>query len=160
MKTVAYKNYVGSAEIDIEAGVCTGKILFINDLVTYQAESPRQLQAEFEAAVDDYLETCKLVGKDPEKAFSGVFNVRVSPEDHRRATVASVQENKSLNAIMAEALHSYLNWRERGPHKVEHHHLVEIEVKRLSTLMAGASETPTWMTLTGHHQNAGEKHVH
>ena len=36
--------------------VCRGKILFIDDLVTYEAASPAKLQKEFEAAVDDYLE--------------------------------------------------------------------------------------------------------
>ena len=34
--------------------VCRGKILFIDDLVTYEAASPATLQKEFEAAVDDY----------------------------------------------------------------------------------------------------------
>ena len=39
--------------------VCRGKILFISDLVTYEAQSPVELQKEFELAVDDYIETSK-----------------------------------------------------------------------------------------------------
>ena len=41
-----YKSYVGTA-----------------DLVTYEAASLRERQQAFEMAVDDYIETCELVGK-------------------------------------------------------------------------------------------------
>ncbi len=58
-----YKSYEGSAELDLARGVIGGKVLFITDLVTYEAASPRELQQAFEMAVDDYIETCELVGK-------------------------------------------------------------------------------------------------
>ncbi len=64
MNILKYKNYEGTAERDLERSVCRGKILFIDDLVTYEAQFSAQLQAEFEAAVDDYLATCaELVEK-------------------------------------------------------------------------------------------------
>ena len=56
MDILKYKDYEGTAELDMSRGVCRGKILFINDLVTYEAASPADLQREFEAAVDDYLD--------------------------------------------------------------------------------------------------------
>ena len=58
-----YRDYEGSAELDAPRGVCRGKILGIEDLVTYEAASPKTLKEEFEAAVDDYLETCASLGK-------------------------------------------------------------------------------------------------
>lgn len=58
MTTLKYKDYEGSAELDTERMMYRGKILFIDDLVTYQATTPQDLQKEFEAAVDDYIETC------------------------------------------------------------------------------------------------------
>ncbi len=67
MSILEYKEFEGTAEVDVERGVCRGKLLFIDDLVTYQAASAKKLQAEFEAAVDDYLETCRLVGKEPQR---------------------------------------------------------------------------------------------
>lgn len=75
MSILEYKEFEGTAEVGVERGVCRGKLLFIDDLVTYQAESAKQLQVEFEAAVDDYLETCRLVGKAPQKPFRGALNV-------------------------------------------------------------------------------------
>ncbi len=58
MDVLKYKDYEGTAELDMERKVCRGKILFIDDLVTYEADTPAKLQHEFEAAVDDYIETC------------------------------------------------------------------------------------------------------
>jgi predicted HicB family RNase H-like nuclease len=104
-----YRDFEGSAEIDTDAMVCRGKILFIDDLVTYKASSPADLVQEFRAAVDDYLETCAQVGKSPQKPCKGQFNVRVTPELHRKAQRRATEENSSLNAVVAIALDRYLN---------------------------------------------------
>jgi predicted HicB family RNase H-like nuclease len=45
-----------------ERGVCRGKLLSITDLVTYEARTVPELRKEFEAAVDDYIETCRALG--------------------------------------------------------------------------------------------------
>jgi predicted HicB family RNase H-like nuclease len=54
-----YKGFMGSIEISLEDDCLHGKLLLINDLVTYEARTPNQLQAEFESAVEDYLATCR-----------------------------------------------------------------------------------------------------
>jgi predicted HicB family RNase H-like nuclease len=64
---LCYKGFMGSIEISIEDDCLHGKLLFTNDLVTYEARTPNQLQAEFESAVEDYLATCKEIGRSPEK---------------------------------------------------------------------------------------------
>ena len=81
MDILKYKDYEGSAELDMACGVCRGKVLFIDDLVTYESASPTELQKEFVAAVDDYLETCLSLGKEPLRPFRGLFNVRVAPSE-------------------------------------------------------------------------------
>lgn len=65
MGTLKFKNYEGTAEFDTKRNVYRGKIHFINDVVTYKANSLDSLQQEFEEAVKDYIETCKIVGKEP-----------------------------------------------------------------------------------------------
>jgi predicted HicB family RNase H-like nuclease len=104
-----YKDFEGSAEIDTDTLVCRGKILFVDDLVTYKANSPADLVREFHAAVDDYLETCALVGKAPQKPCKGQFNVRVTPEQHRQAQRRATEDNTSLNAVVTSALEHYLS---------------------------------------------------
>jgi len=33
-----------------------------------------ELEQDFKAAIDDYFETCRKIGKEPEKPFKGAFN--------------------------------------------------------------------------------------
>ncbi len=53
-----------------------GRLEAITDLITFEADSAKQLRQELEAAVDDYLETCQQVGKTPDNyqkvAFSNI----------------------------------------------------------------------------------------
>ena len=108
MNTIRYKGYEGSIEVDVERQVCRGKILFIDDLVTYEAKSIDQIQTEFQLAVDDYLETCKALGRNPQKTFKGSFNVRMSPELHRKAAILAFHENLSLNELVGKAVAAYV----------------------------------------------------
>lgn len=76
MKSLKHKGYVGSSNISLEDNCLYGKIEFINDLVTYEGQTPEELKAAFIEAVDDYIETCKELEQAPEKPFKGSFNVR------------------------------------------------------------------------------------
>jgi len=100
----SYKGYEGSAEIDLESMICRGKLLFINDLVTYEAGSPAKLKVEFECAVDDYLETCKELGREPLKPLKGLFNVRVPPQLHKELVMKAMVEKISLNEFIVRSL--------------------------------------------------------
>lgn len=109
MTTLEYKGYQGSTEFDLKTGVLFGKVLFVTDVVTYEAETVRALQNEFQLAVDDYLETCKQLGRNPQQPCSGIFNVRVGPNLHRAAVIKAQKEGVKLNALMVSALQHYLS---------------------------------------------------
>ncbi|MCC5844950.1 MAG: type II toxin-antitoxin system HicB family antitoxin [Verrucomicrobia bacterium] len=104
MNHMKYKDYLGSAEISHKDGCLHGKIVFIDDLVTYESESVTGLRTEFETAVDDYLETCKQVGKEPERPFSGTFQIRVAPEIHRQAAIYAKIAGQSLNEWVGDSI--------------------------------------------------------
>ena len=108
MELLSHKGYSGSVETSVTDNVLHGKILFINDLVTYEADNIPQLKAEFVAAVNDYLDTCAQIGKIPQKSCSGQYNVRVTPELHRLAQQRAAEVGTSLNAVTASALECYL----------------------------------------------------
>lgn len=61
-----YEGYLASVNFDFEEKNFHGKIADIGDLVTFEARTETKLLLEFERAVDDYLKTCKTVGKNPE----------------------------------------------------------------------------------------------
>ena len=111
MELLKYKGYEGSVEVDMIRMVCRGKILFINDLITYEADSPAKLQHEFEEAIVDYLTTCKELGREPQKPFRGLFNVRISPAIHKSAVVRAASDGVTLNDLVGRALEAYLNPR-------------------------------------------------
>jgi predicted HicB family RNase H-like nuclease len=66
MDTFEFKGYEGSVELDRERGICRGKLMSITDLVTYEAATVPELRKQFEAAVDDYIETCRALGRLPQ----------------------------------------------------------------------------------------------
>ncbi|MBC7858242.1 MAG: type II toxin-antitoxin system HicB family antitoxin [Burkholderiaceae bacterium] len=111
MNILKYKDYDGSAELDMERMVCRGKILFIDDLVTYEAPSPAGLQKEFESAVDDYIETCAFLGRAPKKPHKGQFNVRIPPSLHKNATLRAIEDDVCLNDVVVRALEAYIHSR-------------------------------------------------
>ena len=77
MKELSYNGYVGSVELSLEDNVMHGRIKTISDLVTYEGKDISGLKAAFEEAVDDYIATCGLVGKEAERKMAGTFDVQV-----------------------------------------------------------------------------------
>ncbi|MEO6921642.1 MAG: type II toxin-antitoxin system HicB family antitoxin [Collimonas sp.] len=103
-KVLSHKNYQGSIEVSIEDGCLHGELLFINDLVSYESDSVGGLQSAFEDAVDFYLEKCRREGLVPDKPCSGTFNVRMTPELHRSASMAAARKGQSLNDFVKDCV--------------------------------------------------------
>jgi predicted HicB family RNase H-like nuclease len=99
-----YKGYVGTVDFSAEDNCLFGKIIGINDLVNYEAESVTELKEVFEEAVNDYLETCKELGKEPNKTFRGVFNVRTSKATHKDLILLAARKEMKLNDLANKAL--------------------------------------------------------
>ena len=61
---------------------------------------------DFHRTVDEYLALCEEKGEEPEKPFKGSFNIRISPELHKRLFIEAVSRNMSLNSLVQEKLSS------------------------------------------------------
>lgn len=116
-KVLKYKGFLGSIEIDVKADLLYGKILHINDLIDYNADTAAELEQEFKNAVDDYLELCQELGEEPQKSASGTFNVRITPELHARLIQSAAAKGETLNAYIKNALETHLE-----PKQTEIHH--------------------------------------
>lgn len=92
----------------MEDGCLHGEILFITDLITYEGQTVKQLEANFHKAVEAYIDACKKRGKEPNRPFSGSFNVRVDPEEHRQAAMAAMKAGQSLNQFVGNAIRAAL----------------------------------------------------
>lgn len=67
-----YKGYEAHIEYDDEDKIYIGKLFGIKDLIIFEGESITELEEMFKQAVDNYLEFCKEVGKEPDKPKSEV----------------------------------------------------------------------------------------
>ena len=101
---MSYKGYSARVEYDDEDGIFTGRIAGIRDGVGFHADTVEGLREAFREAVEDYLDTCAKIGKEPQRAYSGQMMFRVNPEVHRKAALAAELAGKSLNQWAEEVL--------------------------------------------------------
>lgn len=106
MTTLQYKDYQGS--VTFEDGALVIQILHIDDTITTTCDSASGAQTAFEELVDDYIETCRVVGKEPSKPFKGTFNVRVGSVLHRNAAVSAMDRGETLNTWITGAVEQRL----------------------------------------------------
>lgn len=101
---IQYKDYYASVHFSTEDEVFYGKISGINDLVTFEGQSVKELKEAFREAIEDYLATCKELNKIPEKTYKGSFNVRISPTLHKEAAFVALKTNVTLNDFVKSAI--------------------------------------------------------
>ncbi|MCX5880299.1 MAG: type II toxin-antitoxin system HicB family antitoxin [Deltaproteobacteria bacterium] len=101
---LSHNGYTGSVEVSIEDNCLHGRVLFIDDIITYEGVTAKDLVASFKNAVDHYITYCKETGKPANKPFSGTFNVRIGQELHRKAAQEAHARNLSLNDYVVQAI--------------------------------------------------------
>ena len=101
---MTYKGYLGSVSFSEKDNVLFGKIEGINALVNFEGETVKELKNAFHEAVDDYLAYCDEQGIEPDKSYTGVLNVRLTPAIHRQVAMLARKEGMTLNAFIKEAL--------------------------------------------------------
>ncbi len=79
-----YKGYIGQVEFDDEAELFHGEVINTRDVITFQGSTVKKIKKAFKESIDDYLDFCKERNEDPEKPFSGKFNLRLDPELHKQ----------------------------------------------------------------------------
>ncbi len=106
--TIEYNGYIGSIEYSSEDKCFFGKLEMIDDLVTFEANSADELENNFHAVVDDYIQTCKELGREAQKTYKGVFNVRIDPELHKKIYKQALKTGISMNSFVQKALQKTL----------------------------------------------------
>ena len=99
-----YKDYYAKIEYSSEDDIFFGSIIGIDDSISFEGNSISELKKAFHEAVDDYLDMCRKMGKEPQKYYKGSFNVRISPEIHRKADLLARSKKMSLNKFVENAI--------------------------------------------------------
>lgn len=110
-----HRGFTGSHEISFDDDCLHGRVLFIDDLISYEGATPSALKQAFVGAVDRYIAHCEATGKAPDKPYSGSFNVRVGQELHRSAARVARESRITLNELVVRALQASVD-QAASPH--------------------------------------------
>jgi len=128
-KTMKHEGFLGSVETSFEDNCLHGEILYINDKIIYEGSTPAELKQEFIKAVDDYIEVCGELNRQPNKPFSGSFNVRIPISLHEQASKKAYICDMKLNEFVKEAISEKVDKVANSTVHLVHHHEHRLEVK-------------------------------
>lgn len=109
MGQLRYKGYTGSVEYSEEDNCLFGKVQGIRSLISYEGDSIESLRADFEDAIDFYLDSCRERGVAPMKPYSGRFVVRISSELHSELSQFASEHHTTVNQIVTRAISNELH---------------------------------------------------
>lgn len=106
---MTYKGYTASMIFDPDDKIIVGRVLDIDDIITFHAESVAEFELAFHASVEDYIMACEQLGQSAEKPVSGRLMLRIAPNVHAAAIKAAAQSGQSMNKwveqLLSRALH-------------------------------------------------------
>lgn len=108
MNLMHYKEYVAQVTLDEDSGLLHGRVMNTRDIITFEAKDLPRLRKEFERSVQDYLDWCRELGREPERPYSGNISLRIMPALHRNALAAAAEEGTSLNRWIEEQIEKAL----------------------------------------------------
>jgi len=125
MNTIEYKGYMAKIEYDAEDQVLYGSTIALSDQLVFECESLTDVEKIFHTVIDDYLELCAEIGKDPERTFKGAFNVRIPPELHRELYLLASKEGIPLNQAIIDAVTMYCDPETKNKPKTVYIYITE-----------------------------------
>ena len=105
---ITYKGYTAVLEVDVPSGTIVGHVIGIRDELVFRGNTADEAVAGFHRTVDYYLARLSEEGLEPERPFSGRFNVRINSETHRALVLDAEARRISLNDVVKRALAAYL----------------------------------------------------
>ena len=104
-----YKGYHATITFDADDNLFVGEVFGITDSLNFHGESVSQIEAMFKPCIDNYLELCQKIGKQPDKEVKGSFNVRLTPELHKKAALEAAKQKMTLNQYVSNAIDKAVN---------------------------------------------------
>ena len=104
-----HKGFKAKIEYSADDEVFFGRLIGIEDVVTFEGKTVRELKRAMKDAVDFHVEVCEKTGKNPKKKYSGNLLFRLNSELHSRIAEAASRHGKSINEWGKEVLESAVN---------------------------------------------------
>ncbi len=101
---MTYKGYIGRVDFDEDENLLHGRVVNIDDVVTFLGRTVAEVRKALKDSVEDYLAFCAERGREPNKPYSGKFVVRLDPKVHAAVAVAAAESDQSINEYVAHQL--------------------------------------------------------
>ncbi len=101
---MSYKGYTASMVFDADDKIIVGRVLGVDDIISFHGESVVEFEANFHAAIDAYCAASQALGSEPERPASGKVMLRITPQVHAAALKAAARSGTSLNKWAEKAL--------------------------------------------------------
>lgn len=110
MNSMSYRGYTARMDFDADDKIIVGRVLDIDDIITFHGASVSEFETAMHSAVDSYIAACEQLGQTAEKPASGRLMLRVDPAVHAAAVKASARSGQSLNKwaekVLLQAAHA------------------------------------------------------
>jgi len=103
-----YKNYTGIIEYDQQGKIFTGEVIGLRSVITFQGKTSEELETSFQDSIEFYFQMCAEDGIEPEKPYSGKFNLRINSNLHQTIAARAASEKLSLNEWVTVAIEKAL----------------------------------------------------
>ena len=97
MNTLTYRGSTARMDFDTDDKIIVGRVVDIDDIVTFHGASVAEFEFAFHGAVDGYIFAFEQLGQTADKPASGRMMLRVNPMVHAAAVKASARSGLSLN---------------------------------------------------------------
>lgn len=97
MNTLNYRGYAARMDFDTNDKIIVGRVVDIDDIITFHGGSVVEFELAFHQAIDGYIRACEQLGQTADKPASGRMMLRVNPVVHAAAVKASARSGQSLN---------------------------------------------------------------
>ncbi len=99
-----YKGYIGEVQFDFNSHIFHGEVINTRDVITFQGKSVSELEKAFKDSIEDYIKWCNEEEVNPERQYSGKFNLRISPELHKEIAITAKKMKISINSFVEKAV--------------------------------------------------------
>lgn len=101
-----YKGFKAKVEYSAEDEVFFGRLIGIEDIVTFEGITVSELKKAMRDAVEFHIEVCERIGQKVKKPYSGKLLFRLPSELHAKIAESAVRNGKSINEWGKEVLES------------------------------------------------------
>ena len=104
MNLMHIDGYRAIIQYDPDIEMFRGEFIGLNGGADFYAKDIEGLHKEGSISLRVFIEACEARGLEPGKAYSGKFNVRITPKLHAKAATAAAVLGKSLNQWVFDTL--------------------------------------------------------